>query len=549
MSTLVCVAIMVHDVALALTDASAARDQGADLVEFRVDEVFRGVGDEEETRGVLALVAGSPLPCIVTCRGVAEGGGYEGDESARMVLYERLAAVGAMPPRYLDVELTAYAGSAEVRRRVGAMVGGVDAAARPSLILSTHDFAGRPSDLMRRIGRMRDERAAGVVKIVYLARSLRDSLEVLDLPGQTGRATIALAMGEFGLMSRVLAPKFGGFLTFAALRPTTTTAPGQPTVRELLELYRFRSIRASTRVYGVVGWPVGHSMSPLVHNAGFEAVGHDGVYLPLPVAASGDAEGTYLSFKATVLEMVEHPRLDFAGCSVTLPHKENLLRLAGERGWEIDAASGALGAANTLVVERGAAGAFVSASVRNTDAPAAAACLAEALGGLEGKRVAVVGAGGVGRAVAHGAASMGATVVIYNRSAERAREVARRVGVGVLGKVTAAGMDLLPRCCCDAIVNCTPLGMSGGPGPAESAVPIARLDQCGADVVVMDTVYTPVRTPMLVAAAARGWRTVDGVGMFARQAAAQSEAWTGKAPPAALFEGLVRERLSTEAAG
>jgi 3-dehydroquinate dehydratase/shikimate dehydrogenase len=79
-----------------------------------------------------------------------------------------------------------------------------------------------------------------VVKVAYRARSLRDAIEILDLPALLRRPTVALGMGEFGLLTRVLAPKFGGFLTFAALRPAVATAPGQPTIADLLQLFRFR---------------------------------------------------------------------------------------------------------------------------------------------------------------------------------------------------------------------------------------------------------------------------------------------------------------------
>ena len=115
-----------------------------------------------------------------------------------------------------------------------------------------------------------------------MARSVRDNLEAFDILATRTKPTIALCMGEFGLMSRVLAPKFGGFLTFASDAEGTGTAPGQPTARELRDLYRFESVRPATRVFGVIGWPVAHSRSPAFHNARFADAGHDGVYLPIP---------------------------------------------------------------------------------------------------------------------------------------------------------------------------------------------------------------------------------------------------------------------------
>ncbi|MCH7791522.1 MAG: type I 3-dehydroquinate dehydratase, partial [Planctomycetes bacterium] len=347
MHTLICVSIMVDDDEAALRDADEAKRAGADLVEWRVDEVFHGEGDDHGTQRVERLVARSPLPCIVTCRPTWEGGSYDGDDAARVALFERLGT-SDNPPRYIDVELAAYTRSENLRRKVNLAVDHPEQRrdVHTSLILSIHDFDGRPADLSRRLLTMRDELAARVTKVAFRARSLRDNLELFDLPAQQGRPTIALGMGEFGTLSRVLAPKFGGFLTFASLRPAEATAPGQPTVDELLNLYRFREIGPGTRVYGVMGHPLGHSLSPRVHNAGFAQRGIDAVYLPMPIVGAPDPETSYASFKATLGELVDHTGLDFEGASVTLPHKHNLVRFARERGWTIDATAEAIGAGN-----------------------------------------------------------------------------------------------------------------------------------------------------------------------------------------------------------
>lgn len=545
--TLVCVPITVEEVHTALEEAGEARSGGADLVEFRIDEFFSGSGDERETREIVRLVAGSPLPCIVTCRSASEGGAYDGDEAERVSLYERLgtaSGAGELPPRYLDMELASYTRSENVKQKVNLAVDhpGQVRDLATSLILSAHDFSGRPAGLSRIVLSMRGQPAARVLKVAYRARSLRDNLELFELTRESDRPMIALGMGEFGLMSRVLAPKFGGFLTFASLRAASATAPGQPTIEELLGRYRFRSIGRSTRVYGVVGWPVGHSLSPVVHNAGFGAVGHDGVYLPLPVPSGDDAEGSYLSFKATVLELLGFDGLDFAGCSVTVPHKEHLWRLAREQGWGMDAASGAIGAANTLVAGGGGA----TPRVMNTDVGALVAELSSAAGALRGLNVGVLGAGGVARAAAWGVAAAGANAVVYNRTRARADRLAEELSASLpsgAGKIVAADWDALPRACCGAWVNGTPVGMRGGPDPSGAPLPVESMSRCGAGTVVMDTVYAPLRTPLLEKAASAGWRVVEGVGMFARQAEAQFEAWTGTRAPAGLFERLARERL------
>lgn len=551
--TLLCVPILVQDAPSALDEAFRAKEAGADMIEFRVDGFFSGTGDESEVRRVGDLVGASPLPAIVTCRSSSEGGHYDGPDDARVALYEFLGTIDPKspsgtgparhPPRYLDLELATYERSANLRQKAHLAVDWPRKRRNgaPGLILSAHDFAGRPSDLSRRVLRMASLKAADVVKIAYRARSLRDNLELLDLIGQTGRPTIALAMGEFGLLSRVLAPKFGGFLTFAPLHAGGATAPGQPTLAELRDRYRFRSIGKATRVYGVIGWPVGHSRSPLVHNAGFGAIGFDGVYLPMPIGASEDVPATYAAFKATVLELIAHAGLSFRGASVTLPFKEHLVRLAREQGWTVDGASAATLAANTLAVtDRGV-------EVSNTDVAALVEAVIRVRGSLMGARCSVLGAGGVARCAAYGLARAGAEVSVHNRDPQRAEAMARQIeaalgvspGVPPSGRVREAPWADAPAEGSDVIVNCTSVGMEGG--PPGSPLAAEALDRLSPATVVMDTVYTPSRTELLRRADSKGLRTVNGVEMFVRQAESQFALWTGARPPDGLFRDVLKE--------
>jgi 3-dehydroquinate dehydratase / shikimate dehydrogenase len=573
-ATLVCVPIKVMDAPTALAEAGQARDAGADLIEFRVDHFFTGASGPEgqvEQDAVVALVSASPLPCVVTCRPIGpEGGEYDGEDAPRIALFERLAiAVGQdeHPPRYIDIELATFERSANIRQKIKLAVDHPEQIRdlRTSLIMSTHDFQGRPADLFRRLARMRSEPAAAVHKIAYVARSLRDNLDLFDLLSEAERPTIALGMGQFGLMSRVLAPKFGGFMTFASLRPAAATAPGQPTITDLLDRYRMRSIKPSTRVFGVVGFPVEHSMSPAVHNAGFEAIREwkdaagesaGGVYLPLPVPPE------YEHFKATVLAFVDHPKLTFTGCSVTIPHKQNLVRLAKEeaaagRAWSMDRLSELCGAANTLMVERDSQGNMVRCKVLNTDVPAATGLLRESMGELKGKRIGILGTGGVARGIAFGVVSEGASVIIFGRSPEKSKELAEALRpiaaasaekLGAPVKISTEALEAAPTSFCDACVNCTPIGMKGGPAPDASPLRIGELaiafaEVGGAPPVVMDTVYNPLETPMLAAAKTAGFQTIEGLGMFVAQATEQFRAWTGQGPPAGLFEGVARQAL------
>ena len=529
--TYLCAAIHVdarEDVSLALERGAQAREAGARLIEWRLDALAE---DPDGVSAIQRLLEQSPLPAIATIRAEEEGGTWDGEEAERISILEAIGT-GPHPPRYIDLELGSWQRSANLRQKVRLAIEH-EAQVRDMntrLILSSHDFADRPQDLMSRVAAMGESDACAVTKIVWGARSLRDNLEAFDLLRDRVKPTIALCMGEFGLMSRILAPKFGGFLTFAAVEKGGGTAPGQPTIEELKTTYRFDSIDRDTRVYGVVGWPVSHSRGPQLHNAGFDAIDFNGVYLPMPVREEWE------QFKATLLSMIEHPGLDFRGCSVTLPHKTHLVRLVEEAGGSIDDAVRRIGAANTLVVDDDG-----GLHCLNTDAPAAVAALAEGMGievsELSGKRIAVLGAGGVARAVVAGLHDAGAKVVVVNRTRSRAEELVADLDVGD-GRISVGNEDELACGCFHAFVNCTSVGMEGGPAADESPLPDdVVLDDA---VTVFDTVYAPARTPMLAEAESRGARVVPGLEMFIRQAMLQFEAWTGQKVERAVLERAIK---------
>ena len=557
--TLVCVPIFVEDIDAALRDAAGARDGGADLVEWRLDTFFHGsTGSDAEdavvVRELQRLLAESPLPAILTCRPAWEGGEYDGDDADRVALFEKLCNPDRPEhaPAYLDVELAAYTRSANLRQKIDLCVAHPrqQRDVKTRLILSTHDFEGRPADLDRRLLAAYDAPACSIVKVAYRARSLRDNLDLFELTRGAPKPTIALGMGEFGLMSRVLAPKFGGYLTFASLRDTTVTAPGQPTLDDLLNLYRFRSIGRDTRVYGVIGWPVGHSLSPHVHSAGFKAVGHDGVYLPLPIAADpNDAEASYLSFRETHQSLLNADLL-FAGASVTIPHKANLLRQY-DGHWDRTGVATAVGVANTLCVEWEQIHGLWDIDgygIFNTDTQAIQELADEALGTLRARKISIVGAGGAARAAAYACLQRGAQVSVFNRSLERAVALADSfeslVDEGWEASIRANPYEQLAGSSCDLYINCTPVGMTGGPDPDGLSIPVPDMPNVTPDTVFFDTVYNPIETPMLRAARERGCQTIDGVEMFVRQAAAQFELWTSKPAPTQLFDRICREKLA-----
>jgi len=536
--THLCVSISVEaadEVEGALADARRAAERGADLVEWRVDALAE---QPDALRHVRRLVADSPVPCIATVRGAREGGDWQGTDQDRVSFLEALCAAGDGPvPAYVDFELADFQRSANLRQKVELCVAhaGQQRAVSTGLILSAHDFEGRPADLSRRWAAMAAADSCAVAKVAWRARSVRDNLEAFELLRTRSKPSIALCMGDAGLLSRVLAPKFGAFLSFAAAGTSADaeraaaraagTAPGQATVEDMVERWGFRRIGPGTRVLGVVGWPVGHSRSPELHNAWFRERGIDAVYLPIPVPPE------YEHFKATVAELVAFAPLDFRGASVTLPHKEHLVRFVREQGGHVDPLAARIGAANTLLVRPGGL-----VSCTNTDAPAAVDALCGGMGiertALAARRVAVLGAGGVARAVAAGLADEGARVVVFNRSEARAQamcdDLSRAAdGTGACGampgRIVAGRSSEIGCGCFHAFVNCTPVGMEGGPDPKGSPLP----DDVPLDgsVTVMDTVYAPRETPLLREARSRGARVVDGWDMFVRQAERQFALW------------------------
>jgi len=528
--TKLCVPIMVDSAQQALSDAAAAKTAGADLVELRLDRFT------DDTKAAAELVTQCPLPCIVTIRPNWEGGEYDGLDADRIAMIEHIGVdCAGKGPAYFDIELATYDRSANLRQKVMLVVDHVGQP-RPTdtgLILSSHDFEGRPHDLIRRIKSMTDYNSCRVVKLAWRARSLRDNLEAFEIIEQRNKPTIALCMGEYGLMSRVLAKKFGALLTFASIDHEHGTAPGQPTIAELKSLYRWDQQDQDTRVYGVIGDPVGHSMSPAIHNAGFDAVDYNGVYLPMPIPPE------YEHFKATVGSFLAEHSLDFKGSSVTIPHKQNLLRFVEEMRGEIEPLADRIGAANTLTVRDDG---MLYAS--NTDYAAALDSVCIAMGiereGLRNKQVAVLGAGGAARAVVAGYTHYGAQVTIYNRTIDKANALANAFNArsGAMSDINNASFDIL--------INCTPIGMH----PTTDATPYDFTSHQPRDAshptVVFDTIYNPVETRLLREAEAAGCVTVSGVEMFVRQAAVQFELWTGEPAPSDRFREVVLDRLGQQ---
>src|SRR5215510_12155386 len=309
------------------------------------------------------------------------------------------------------------------------------------VICSWHDFAETPHDLIARYDRMANTPAA-VVKIVTHANRISDCLRVFELidHAKGKKPVIALAMGLPGLMTRVLAPARGAMLTFGSLRRGAESAAGQPTVSELRDLYRVKQLSRASEVFGVIGNPVGHSRSPLMHNAALKALNRDGVYLPFEVDDVGSFVCGFVHPKTRKLDW------KLRGLSVTIPHKLAIIPYLDF----VDAAAEAIGAVNTVVIEGDELPRLCG---YNTDVVGAMKPLDEMID-LKGARVAVIGAGGSARAICYGLSQRGAVVTIYARDMRKAQPLADEF------KIRIAPLESFERNA-DIVINCAPVGMSG----------------------------------------------------------------------------------------
>jgi shikimate dehydrogenase len=314
---------------------------------------------------------------------------------------------------------------------------------------------------------------------------------------------VLIAMGEHGIATRILAAHFRAAWTYAGAVPDV----GQLAPDALVNEFRFREIGSRSSVYGVLGLPVTHSVSPAMHNAGFRAKSIDAVYVPLAAIDADDA----MSFADAI---------GLAGASVTIPHKVTLAR----RMDAIDETSRRIGAINTIQRNDGR---WIGA---NTDAEGFLRPLDARRVALSGRRVAILGSGGSARAVAVALTSRGAHVAIHGRNQAAAAEVAALAG-GTVGSVTPDNGSW------EILVNCTPVGMH----PQVDATPIASRALTGQ--LVYDLVYNPPGTRLLRDGEAAGCQTIGGIEMLVAQAEAQFERWTGACAPAGLMREAADRRL------
>ena len=462
-------------------------------IELRLD----WLKNQRETAVLLAYVPALRLRAtlIATCRRREGGGRFTGSIARQLAC---LMAAGALGCQWCDLEIESASriDLAKFRRFFPTS----------RLLVSFHDFKRTPANLTGIRSRLLAT-GADAVKIATECRSIADSVRVLNL-ARGRRNVIVVAMGEAGLPARVLALREGSALAYASAGPAT--APGQLSLKEMKTLYRADRLDGRTKIYGVIGNPVAHSLSPLLHNTGFAERGMNAVYLPFLVFDLRD-------FLAAIKP------LGIVGFSVTLPHKRNILRHLDE----CEAFAEKIGAVNTVIVKVG------KLHGSNTDCRGILEPLARRMQ-IPGKRILILGAGGAARAAAFVLSGAGAAIFICSRRLGRARALAREVHGEAISRRHIAEIRF------DAIVNATPVGLH--PRAEDSPLRASELD-CQ---IVFDLVYRPLETKLLRHARRRGIQVISGVEMFIAQGLAQWELWKGERAPAAAMRAAAMKALKSE---
>ena len=428
---------------------------GADCVEVRLDHL------NNPQEAVLARWDRLPVPVIATCRGKERGGEFAGSIQEEIKILQYAVENGA---KFVDIDYQF------AKLFPGAQVIG-----------SFHDFTATPEDIDSILARA-CAGPAQIAKIATLVNSWADNRRLLELmSGSWPKPVIVTGMGDAGQITRVIGPARGNFLTYAAsVRPS---APGQLSVWEMLNVYRFRRISRSTKLIGIVGNPLGHSLSPVIHNKAFAALNLDFAYLKFPTR---DVKDFFENARAIGIE----------GFSVTIPHKTAVIPFLDE----LTPQARDVGAVNTVWWNNGR---WLG---DNTDVYGIQAALRSVVFDPSDKDVVVLGRGGAAKA------------------AVAALKEAKRITLLARNDVPDASKYR-----CDLLINATPIGMVPGHQaiPFEGPIPAE---------VVLDMVYNPPITRLLKSARDQGKTVIQGTTMFLAQAARQFEIWTGHRAPSEIFE-------------
>jgi 3-dehydroquinate dehydratase/shikimate dehydrogenase len=456
-----------------------------------------------------------PVILQATCRRVENGGRFRGTVAAQLEILRKAAEHGC---RLVDLEIeSAETAGAEAVRALRE---------KASLILSWHDFHRTPplDPIARRLRRF----PADYYKVVPTATRQSDNcralkfLERMVSEGRGRECWVVMAMEQSGVPSRVLALARGSSFVYASLpqakkkAAAQAAAPGQVDIETLRRAFRAERLGPKTAIYGLLGWPIGHSVGAAIHNACFGAKKMDAVYLPLLASDLNDFRDAARLYP-------------LAGFSVTIPHKQGILRFIDR----IDPVVKMAGAANTVRIRRGRWEA-INSDVEGIAGPLRKTFRLQAGKGL-GKnfRAVVVGTGGAARAALAALKQLKCRqIFVAGRNPKKAKRLCHEFGATALALAALGGERF------DLMIHATPVGM----WPRTEECPLTA-KQINAECV-FDLVYNPRDTRLLQLARSRGCRTISGLEMFLAQAARQFEFWTGEKAPRALMRRTAERELA-----
>jgi 3-dehydroquinate dehydratase/shikimate dehydrogenase len=478
----VCLAVSA-DTADEMLEIAETRARENPFLELRLDYIKQPLTAMAKIRQFLETH--QYVTAVATCRRADNGGKFKGSIASELEVLNKAHAAGC---QIVDLEMeSALKTKPDVLARLRRSAG---------LIVSFHDFRAT-RNLEATLEKMLHV-PADFYKIVSTATTLSDNVTMMKfLQTQSDKyALIGLCMGEQGIISRVLSVRASSAFTFGAVSAESKTAPGQMSARDLRNIYRIEQVDAATRVFGVAGDPIEHSLSPVIMNTALRRENVNGVYVALHAKTLKD-------LLYCVREIPLH------GLSVTMPYKQSIV----EHLDNTDAHTAKIGACNTVV--RGQDGKLYGF---NTDIAGVVRPLEQRIT-IENAKALVLGAGGAARAAVFGLKERGAEVWILNRTAAKGQKLARQAKARTIKRAD------LRKTAFDIIVNATPVGMGNTKDcPLKEEEIQAK--------VVFDAVYDPVETRLLQVARAKGIAVIPGVEMFVHQAARQFEIWTGKPAPA-----------------
>ncbi len=448
----------------------------SDLCELRIDLL-----EQMNLQDIIAFSQQAQLPLILTCRRERDGGAYRRTDRTRTGQLNRLLREGTWA--YVDLEEDFRRGELEQIARERNI----------RIIRSFHDMQRVPADLFSRIERIAAK--GEIPKAAVTALNIRDALTLFSAEQQLAHIEkkIILAMGDYGVPTRILYRRTGSLLTYAS-PPGTSAAPGHLDIESMKHIYRSDQVNSQTNIYGIIGNPVLHTASPRIHNPAFHKVGINAIYVPFLV----DDVRTFFTFA---------DRLSVKGFSVTVPHKQQVLPYLGRITREVKQ----IGSCNTVVWEREYWKGI------NTDYYGFLRPILNLLDGERIKRAAVIGAGGAARAVVWALRNHQCSVVILNRTPQRAEELARQTGSSWAALDDTASISQV-----DLIVQTTSVGMA----PDTDADPLPGYTFRG-DEVVYELIYTPEMTAFMKRAKLSGCSLVPGKQMLLGQGIMQFETFTG----------------------